>query len=422
MSNIDIGYLYNEDSYLSCKCLALNQEDSVNIYLYINIRHKMKDVHARNFKIFYWLTNDYRSSNVILSDTFRLKIKIQAQSRLLQHKHISFKIPKLLSQYSVSNLSEGESGKISKALLIIGIKEIDKYTFIPHKKERFICEIPINFNDKFSNRSCLFDKTGNNPLFKNFINITDTILIKFDPGYSEQNLKSRLYVYHYDFNFIPASPPMAKNQTGISKSMKIDTLYSINSNSPLTFDKTGLYFVQQDTNGTDGFSILVLDGKYPRVTKVKEMLKPLIYIITTEERNRLNNLKNTKKTLNDFWLDIARDENYARRLIKLYYKRVEFTNRNFTSFKEGWKTDRGMIYIIYGKPEGVYKFDDKEKWVYSKYVTNQWDAHTFHEEFFFTFVNKTNIFSNNHYELIRYPSYKRDWYSAVEKWRRGMVR
>jgi len=454
LSNRDIAYLYNENAYLTCNCLSLNEKDSINIYMKLTIRHKMKDVQSRDFKIFYWLTNDYQSSNVILSDTFRLKLVLNPDAGSLQEVHISFKIPKskpitpVPPSYSGETKSEspleGESGKTTNALLIIGIKEVDKYTFIPRKNERFICETPVNFNDKFSNRFYLFDKTGEYPLFKNFINPTDTIQINSSginfislrniknhstttiqlPAPSAKNPAPSLHIYHYDHNFKPALPPMARDRdhNGSSKTLKIDTLYTVNSDSLLIFQNTGLYFVQQDTNGIDGFSFLVLDGKYPRVTKVKDLIEQLIYITTKEERKRLINSKRPKEALDDFWIDIARDENYARRLIKLYYERVEFSNRNFTSYKEGWKTDRGMIYIIYGKPEEVYKFDDKEKWIYSKYITNQWDAHPFLEQLFFIFVNKANIFSNNYYELIRYPSYQREWYSEVEQWREGMVR
>ncbi|MBW8049785.1 MAG: GWxTD domain-containing protein [Cytophagales bacterium] len=445
MSNRDIAYLYNENTYLTCNCLSLNEKDSINVYLKLTIQHKMKGVQARDFKIFYWLTNDYRSSNIILSDTFRLKFELNPDAGSLQHKYISFKIPKskpvtpASPGYPGGTKSEsslgGESGKTTDALLIIGIKEVDKYTFIPRKSERFICETPVNFDNKFSDRFYLFDKTGKYPLFKDYINPADTIQISESsipdsvpqsgsPIRSDRQPVTSLYIYHYDHNFKPALPPMARDRdhSGSSKTLKIDTVYTVHSNSLLMFPKKGLYFVQQDTNGNDGFSFLVLDGKYPKATKVKDLIEQLIYITTKEERKRLINSKHPKLALDDFWIDIARNENYARRLIKLYYNRVEFANRNFTSYKEGWKTDRGMIYIIYGRPEEVYKFDDKEKWIYSRYVINQWDARPFHEELSFTFVHKANIFSGNHYELIRYPSYQREWYSEVEQWRKGMLR
>jgi GWxTD domain-containing protein len=36
-----------------------------------------------------------------------------------------------------------------------------------------------------------------------------------------------------------------------------------------------------------------------------------------------------------------------------YYQRVQFATDNFTVFRDGWKTDMGMIYIIFGPPSEV---------------------------------------------------------------------
>ncbi|MBI5326133.1 MAG: GWxTD domain-containing protein [Ignavibacteriae bacterium] len=33
-----------------------------------------------------------------------------------------------------------------------------------------------------------------------------------------------------------------------------------------------------------------------------------------------------------------------------YYSRIDFANKEFKSYNEGWLTDMGMVYIIYGKP------------------------------------------------------------------------
>ena len=38
----------------------------------------------------------------------------------------------------------------------------------------------------------------------------------------------------------------------------------------------------------------------------------------------------------------------AKSLIAIYYNRIQNANLHFTTFKEGWKTDRGMIYVVFG--------------------------------------------------------------------------
>jgi GWxTD domain-containing protein len=40
----------------------------------------------------------------------------------------------------------------------------------------------------------------------------------------------------------------------------------------------------------------------------------------------------------------------ANELEEEYYRRVDFANQNFSTFLDGWKTDRGMVYILLGPP------------------------------------------------------------------------
>jgi GWxTD domain-containing protein len=40
-------------------------------------------------------------------------------------------------------------------------------------------------------------------------------------------------------------------------------------------------------------------------------------------------------------------------LMDEYYRRVAYSNENFSVFKEGWKSDRGMIYIVFGPPDDI---------------------------------------------------------------------
>ncbi|HEX9615291.1 MAG TPA: GWxTD domain-containing protein, partial [Bacteroidota bacterium] len=46
-----------------------------------------------------------------------------------------------------------------------------------------------------------------------------------------------------------------------------------------------------------------------------------------------------------------------------YYHRVEYANKNFGHYMDGWKTDRGMIYIRFGSPDNVerHPFDMNTK-------------------------------------------------------------
>ncbi len=82
--------------------------------------------------------------------------------------------------------------------------------------------------------------------------------------------------------------------------------------------------------------------------------------------------------------------------------------------KEGWKTDKGMIFIIMGPPDRVQRSKDREVWVFSQRAN--------FSEINFTFNRRPNQFVDDHYELQRYVEYQPIWYPMVEAWRTGAVR
>lgn len=62
-----------------------------------------------------------------------------------------------------------------------------------------------------------------------------------------------------------------------------------------------------------------------------------------------------------------------------FYRRIQYTNENFTVFREGWKTDMGMIYIIFGPPSDIerHPFDLENK------PHEFWYYHNINKEFVF---------------------------------------
>jgi GWxTD domain-containing protein len=50
-------------------------------------------------------------------------------------------------------------------------------------------------------------------------------------------------------------------------------------------------------------------------------------------------------------------------LMEEYYARVEYANKNFQGYLEGWKTDRGMVFIRFGPPQNIerHPFDSDNK-------------------------------------------------------------
>ena len=82
--------------------------------------------------------------------------------------------------------------------------------------------------------------------------------------------------------------------------------------------------------------------------------KDVAYIITDEERKAFKKLQTDDERehfIEEFWRrrdpDPDTDENEFK---EEYYERVAYANEHFSSGIPGWKTDRGRIWIMYGKP------------------------------------------------------------------------
>ncbi len=81
------------------------------------------------------------------------------------------------------------------------------------------------------------------------------------------------------------------------------------------------------------------------------------YIISDEERKAFRNLSNDEERdsfIEQFWLrrnpNPDSPENEFR---EEHYRRIAYANEHYAAGKPGWKTDRGHIYISFGKPDSI---------------------------------------------------------------------
>ncbi len=84
---------------------------------------------------------------------------------------------------------------------------------------------------------------------------------------------------------------------------------------------------------------------------------PLAYITTAEEFDILRDASGEQrvKKSKEFWLSRSRgDTIVAEAMEKEFYRRVEYSDEQLgTALMPGWETDRGRIYILYGKPDRI---------------------------------------------------------------------
>jgi len=214
-------------------------------------------------------------------------------------------------------------------------------------------------------------------------------------------------------NLKAARPPMSSSQSH-NRTVHADSIYRIHFNNgiseELTFKKQGYYHIMLDSLAQKGFSVYQFTSEYPYINSPMQMVMPLRYLSTYKEFKKVINEENKKKAVDDFWINISGNKDRARRMISLYYNRVQQANMMFYSDREGWMTDRGMIFIVFGSPDVVYRDSQMETWLYGYQKNNK--------NLKFDFYKTDNPFTNSDYLLNRSPIYNTAWNNSLEIWRR----
>ena len=234
-----------------------------------------------------------------------------------------------------------------------------------------------------------------------------------------------LYInYFKPFNEIPDPPSMLT--PAASMDLKPDNKIAIgySDTMPIMLPREGVYLFSPDSSGLKGYSLLNFGKTYPGLSDPETMIYPLIYLSNSQQIDEMLNSNNLKITLDNFWLGITANVERSRELLRVYYNRVLYANYFFGSHKEGWQTDRGMIYTIYGPPDKVYRTPEGEKWGYHKPVVKSgWGIRykVKDEYLYFNFMKRENPFTTNDYTLIRNESITTYWDQAIRSWLSGIV-
>ena len=252
-------------------------------------------------------------------------------------------------------------------------------------------------------------KTTDAPLFCNYTKNGEELVIKY-----KAKMAVNIYVHYYNRNFPLAAPPFSVGEPDAFK-YKPDSTFvlQLNTEGILNFAaiKKGFYHFQLDTSKREGVTIYYFSDYFPEVKKAEDMVPPLRFITTKMEFEELTSSTNKKASIEKFWVACAGNQDKAKDVIRKFYNRIYDANIYFTSYLEGWKTDRGMIYLIYGAPNSIYRTANTETWTYGE--ENNINSLQY------SFTKVANPFSDNDYTLERSTVYKQSWYSSVDIWRQG---
>jgi GWxTD domain-containing protein len=117
----------------------------------------------------------------------------------------------------------------------------------------------------------------------------------------------------------------------------------------------------------------------PRSVKDMDLaIDQLRYIAKDDEYSILREAKTAEEKqvkFNEFWKKRDPNPNTPRNeRMEEFYARVEYANKHFSHYLDGWRTDMGMVFIIFGPPNNVerhpFEVDTKPYEVWSYYELN----------------------------------------------------
>ena len=124
------------------------------------------------------------------------------------------------------------------------------------------------------------------------------------------------------------------------------------------------------------------------VGNISQAIQNMRYILDDDEWKKLSKAKSDEqeRLFIEYWL--SRDptpETKENELMDEYFSRINYSNVNFKTYTDGWKSDMGMIYVLFGPPDDLEVYNDPLSRMYQQ----RW--HYYRINKFFDFVDENGF-------------------------------
>jgi len=132
-------------------------------------------------------------------------------------------------------------------------------------------------------------------------------------------------------------------------------------------------------SGTSKSFVSKIFGFPSSITNLDNAIEQMAYIATSDERDEMLDTENFEEKMQKFkafWKNKDPSPTTTQNeVLREYFRRISYANKNFKHYFDGWKTDMGMIYIVLGPPDNVdrhpFEFDSKPYEIWYYYNINQ---------------------------------------------------
>jgi GWxTD domain-containing protein len=250
----------------------------------------------------------------------------------------------------------------------ISVRVTDLYT----KKSRVLND-NINQTEMYQGELAL----GNIMIIDNYSASGDELLMNesFYEVIDTLNFKAKLigvkHPYTLTYELISKEESRKKVTEVLDHAGAIDSLLFFEI--PLTdmqYTNYTLYLSAEDASGNrvmtkTHFRVRIKGINYD-IGDIDEAVSQLRYLASERDIREISSGggEQTMSKFNDFWSGLDPTPGTPENeLMEEYYRRVAYTLEAFTVVQDGWKSDRGMIYILFGPPDeiqrGPFEIDQK---------------------------------------------------------------
>ncbi len=401
---------------MGCQTQKVNQTSNDRLYKKenneLNAQYLIYHINDSISQLFYEISNDvlvYKKSDTsnFFYSHVKLFLKISSEDNLdVPYDTASLVIKDRQTDVMVKTLSGTLLFKLKPNLKY----HVEVNVYDVNKKTRYAHSLLADKTSKNTRQNFLITDYRNNVFFNSYYKPQEVVYVR-----SDRNPEKLFLVDYFKPQFKLALPPFSTDPMP-HFSYKPDSSFSIYSNDnrfELTLPHKGFYHIKTNENTKEGVTFFVYEAGFPKIKNAEQMIFATRYIMAKKEFDNCLNNPDKKIAIDNFWLELSGSNERAKQLIKKYYGRVQEANKLFSSFQEGWKTDRGMIYIVFGAPNKVTKRKNGELWTYGETGNPN--------SIIFPFVKVINPFTDNDFYLERNEILKMPWYQAVDMWRQGRI-
>ncbi|MEZ4886699.1 MAG: GWxTD domain-containing protein [Chitinophagales bacterium] len=379
------AYLYAESPTIPNIHLKIHHtsKDSADIYLGFPVdKLQLDSLQNAHLKVTYELYKDLNAKNILYSLIANFEVKKSQQ---------------LSTFATLKNRIAVADGQDYLLKIIVS----DAVAF-----KNYYLEEVVRKGSTFNEQSFLATNAYNKQvLFDNYSQQNSRIRVQ----YRNEPLTTLQVKYHPPFRELAL--PTFKTERKRPYIYAMDSTFT--TDGSFTLSKIGTYSVQVKEAEGVGLILVGVDNRFPKLADAKDLVEALRYITRSEEFEKMIRADDSRAAVDSFWLDRAGSFDRGKVLVKEFYGRVQRANDFFTTYKEGWKTDRGVVLVIYGEPDVVYKESQSEQWIY--------ESTSSQDRISFTFEDMPHAFARTEPQLVRSSYYEDSWHRAVYEWRKGLI-